>query len=68
MKNLPTCGLHTRSLEAAQPVDINALLRESIKDQIDCIIRQHPNCPAPASAAVDALLQTVERVGHHHDL
>jgi hypothetical protein len=62
MKNFPMCGLQTRSLEAAQPVDINALLRESIKDHIDCIIREHPSCPRAASYEVDALIQTAERL------
>ena len=63
MKSHPMRGLSTRSLDSAQPLDIHLLLRQSINDRIDAIIRQHPNCPAPASAAVDALLQTVERLG-----
>ena len=63
MKSHPMRALSTRSLDSAQPLDIHLLLRQSINDRIDAIIRQQPNCPAPASAAVDALLQTVERLG-----
>jgi len=63
MQNSPISGLHIRSLDAAQPVSINALLRESIKDQIDDIIREYPSCPPAASYEVDSLIQTAERHG-----
>ena len=56
------CGSNTRSLDAARPVDIHALLRESIQDQIDGIIQQHPCCPPAISYEVDALIQTAERL------
>jgi len=56
-------GFSTRSLDAALPVDVHALLRQSIADKIEAIIRQHPSCPAPASYQVDALLLTAERLG-----
>jgi len=56
-------GFSTRSLDAALPVDVHALLRQSIDDQIEAIIKQHPSCPAPASYQVDALLLTAERLG-----
>ena len=62
MKNFPISGLHIRSLDAAQPVSINALLRESIKHRIECIIRQNPCCPPAASYEVDSLIQTAERL------
>jgi hypothetical protein len=62
MKNAFTATLFTRSLQPAS-LDINVLLRLSIADRIEQLIEQHPNCPAPASAAVDALLQTAERLG-----
>ena len=51
-----------RSLQPAQ-VDINVLIRQSIARQIDDIITDHPSCPASASAEVDLLLQTDERLG-----
>jgi len=56
-------GFSTRSLDAALPVDVHALLRQSIADQIEAIIKQHPSCPPPASYQVDALLLTAERLG-----
>ena len=62
MKNAFTATLFTRSLQPAQS-DIHALIRQSIARQIDGIITDHPNCPADASAEVDRLLQTVERLG-----
>jgi len=57
------CGLQTRSLDAAHPAGIHALLLQSIEDQIEAIIKQHPSCPPPASYQVDALLLTAERLG-----
>jgi len=63
MKTNPMCGLQTRSLDAAHPASINALLLLSIEEQIDALIQQHPSCPPPASYQVDALLLTAERLG-----
>ena len=63
MKWLPYYGVTTRSLDAAYPADIQALLLQSIEYQIDVIIRQHPSCPPQASYEVDALLLTAERLG-----
>jgi len=63
MKPFSIGGLQTRSLDAANPAGIYALLRQSIDDQIEAIIQQHPSCPAPASYQVDALLLTAERLG-----
>jgi len=57
------CGLQTRSLDDAHPASIHALLLQSIDDQIEAIIKQHPSCPPPASYQVDALLLTAERLG-----
>jgi len=62
MKEVIRSTLVARSLQPAQS-DINDLLRASIGDQIDELIDRHPDCPAPASAAVDALLLTSERLG-----
>ena len=62
MKNPVAATLFTRSLQPAQS-DIHALIRQSIDHQIDGIITDHPNCPAHASAEVDLLLQTAERLG-----
>jgi len=56
-------GLQTRSLDAAHPASIHALLLQSIADQIEVIIQQYPSCPPPASYAVDALILTAERLG-----
>ncbi len=55
--------LFTRSLQPAQPADINALLRLCITDQIDQIIHHQPHCPPAASLEVDGLLLTLERMG-----
>jgi len=63
MKPFSIGGLQTRSLDAAHPASIHALLLQSIEDQIEAIIKQHPSCPAPASYQVDALLLTAERLG-----
>jgi hypothetical protein len=63
MKTFSIGGVSTRSLDAALPVDVHALLRQSIDDQIEAIIQQHPICTAPASYQVDALLLTAERLG-----
>jgi len=63
MKPFSIGGLQTRSLDAALPVDVHALLRQSIDDQIEAIIKQHPSCPPQASYQVDALLLTAERLG-----
>ena len=62
MKNLFAATLFTRPLQPAA-ADINAVLRLSIAEQIEHLINLHPDCPAPASAEVDALLQTAERLG-----
>ena len=62
MKNLFAATLFTRSLQPAA-ADINAVLRLSIADQIEHLINLHPECPTQASAEVDALLQTAERLG-----
>ena len=62
MKKLFPATLLKRSLQPAQS-DIHALIRQSIAHQIDRIITDHPNCPAHASAEVDLLLQTAERLG-----
>jgi hypothetical protein len=60
----PVFATHfTRSLEPANPADINALLRLCIHDQIDQIIQHHPHCPPTASLDVDGLLLTLERMG-----
>jgi len=63
MKTHHMCGLQTRSLNAANPAGIHALLLQSIEDQIEAIIKQHPSCPPPASYQVDALLLTADRLG-----
>ena len=63
MHFLRKSGLCTRSLDAAYPANIQALLLQSIEDQIDVIIRQHPSCPPQAPYEVDALLLTAERLG-----
>jgi len=63
MKPFSRGGFSTRSLDAALPGDVHALLRQSIADQVEAIIKQHPSCPAPASYQVDALLLTAERLG-----
>jgi len=55
-------GSNTRSLDSGQPVDILALLRQSITDQIDQIIQQHPCCPPEISYEVDALMQTADQL------
>ena len=62
MKLALFAALVARSLQPAQS-DIHALIRQSIARQIDGIITDHPNCPADASAEVDRLLQTDERMG-----
>ena len=62
MKNLFAATLFTRSLQPAH-ADINDLLRLSIADQVERLIDRHPDCPAAASAQVDQLLQTDERLG-----
>ena len=62
MKNLFAATLFTRSLQPAC-ADINDLLRLSIADQIERLIDRHPDCPISASAEVDQLLQTDERLG-----
>lgn len=59
----PIAAFFTRSSSAAIPQGINALIRQSIARQIDDIITDHPSCPASASAEVDLLLQTDERLG-----
>jgi len=56
-------GLRTRSLDAALPVDVHALLRQSIADQVKAIIKQHPSCPQPASYQVEAQNLTAKRLG-----
>jgi hypothetical protein len=63
MYPLRISGFCTRSLDAGDPPDIHSLLRKSIEDQIETIIRQHPSCPPQASYEVDALLLTAERLG-----
>lgn len=62
MSAIPMCGSSTRSLDAAHPVDIHALLLQSIDEQIDAIIQRHPSCPKAASYEVDALIHTAERL------
>ncbi len=62
MNTFPKCGSSTRSLDAAHPVDIHALLLQSIDEQIDAIIQRHPTCPKSASYEVDALIRTAERL------
>ena len=62
MKNALAATLLARSLQPAQS-DVNALIRLSIARQISNIIAEHPHCPAHASAEVDLLLQTAERLG-----
>ena len=62
MKNFSMSGFYIRSRDAAQPSSVNALIRESIKHRIECIIRQHPCCPPAASYEVDSLIQTAERL------
>ena len=62
MKLALFAALVARSLQPAQS-DIHALIRQSIEHQIDGIITDHPSCPASASAEVDLLLQTAERLG-----
>ena len=62
MNAIPKCGLSTRSLDAAYPADIHALLLQSIDEQIDVIIHRHPSCPKAASYEVDALIRTAERL------
>jgi len=57
------CGLQTRSLDAARPVDVHALLRQKIADEIEALIQQHPSCPAPASYQVKAQNLTAKRLG-----
>jgi len=56
-------GFSTRSLDAALPVDVHALLRQSIADRIEAIIQQHPSCPALASYQVKAQNLTAKRLG-----
>jgi len=63
MKPFSIGGLQTRSLDAALPVDVHALLRQSIPDQVDAIIKQHPSCPPPASYQVEAQNLTAKRLG-----
>ena len=63
-----TATLLKRSLQPAQPADINALLRLSITDHIERLIERHPDCSARASAEVDGLLQTLEGMGGGHDI
>lgn len=62
MKTPLVATLFTRSLHPAKS-DLNDLLRASIGDQIADLIEQHPDCPGPVSAEVDALLLTSERLG-----
>ena len=62
MKNLFAATFFTRSLQPAAS-EVNGLLRLSIADQIEHLINLHPECPTQASAEVDALLQTAERLG-----
>ena len=62
MKNPFAATLFTRSLQPAH-ADINDLLRLSIANQIDRLIDRHPDCPAAASAEVDALLLTSDQLG-----
>ena len=61
MKHVFAATLLKRSLQPAQS-DIHALIRQSIEDQIDRIITDHPNCPPAASYEVDALMQTADRL------
>ena len=62
MKNLFAATLFTRSLQPAH-ANINDILRRSIADQIERLIDRYPDCPISASAEVDQLLQTNERLG-----
>jgi len=62
MKNLFAAKLFARSIQPAC-ADINDLLTLSIADQIERVIDRHPDCPISASAEVDQLLQTNERLG-----
>jgi len=62
MKNLFAATLFARSIQPAC-TDINDLLRLSIADQIERVIDRYPDCPISASAEVDQLLQTNERLG-----
>ena len=63
MNTFLKCGFETRSLDAAHPAGIHAILLQSIDEQIDAIIQRHPSCPKSASYEVDALIRTAERLG-----
>jgi hypothetical protein len=60
MAPFPKCGLSSRSLQPAPK--ITRLLRDAIREQIETIIIREPACPREASAEVDRLLLTLDRI------